>query len=99
MLTYFPEPTTKVNNIEDYDSAFEDESVTGEEKESCSRTTPNNHKSIRKWRQHSHPGGIKNNSTNIKNGHKLIDRHQVFVPRVVALDLNMFNIPTGGYLD
>ena len=73
MLTYFPEPTTKVNNIEDYDSAFEDESVTGEEKESCSRTTPNNHKSIRKWRQHSHPGGIKNNSSNIKNGHKLIN--------------------------
>ena len=32
------------------DSAFEDW-------ESCSRTTPNNHKSIRKWRQQSQPGG------------------------------------------
>ena len=73
LFKYFLEPNTKVNNIEDYDSAFEDESVTGEEKESCSRTTPNNHKSIRKWRQHSHPGGIKNNSSNIKNGHKLIN--------------------------
>ena len=33
------------------DSAFEDWET------SCSRTTPNNHKSIRKWRQQSQPGG------------------------------------------
>ena len=64
------------SSIEDYDSAFEDESISQEGKEeSCSRTTPNNHKTIRKWRQHSHPGGVKNNSKIgiHKNGHNHAD--------------------------